>query len=282
MNNLYRHIIITRFNLRFDENCSHCIDEEYLNSRFVLFERYCLPSVQHQTCTDFTWLVLFDEETPECFCEKIATYQVDCKTFTPIFLPLYHNYNDAYREIGLQYAQGVDWLISTRIDNDDAIHAYYVEEIQHFFRTQTFEKVCVASFPDGLQFHEYSKALFHLHQSGNHFISLMEPVKGNIVHTILDFDHTQVKNSIPIIAIPQAQPMWLEIVHGTNIINGFSPYIGASLPRKNQISDEFPINLMPYCRLWKNMFRYCQYYILYRVGQVKKVLGMLLKWTKHL
>lgn len=65
-----QHFILTRFNLLiFNKNKEgkKVRTIKWLEHRFMLFEKYCLPSVKNQTCQDFQWIVLFDSSTPERF-----------------------------------------------------------------------------------------------------------------------------------------------------------------------------------------------------------------------
>lgn len=64
----YSHFIITRFNLNLYAQDKHDLPtrtDRWLEHRFEVFERYCLPSVAAQTSGNFTWLCLFDAATPE-------------------------------------------------------------------------------------------------------------------------------------------------------------------------------------------------------------------------
>ena len=64
----FSHFLITRFNLNLYERDKHAAPTRtarWLEHRFEVFERYCLPSVAAQTATDFRWLCLFDAATPE-------------------------------------------------------------------------------------------------------------------------------------------------------------------------------------------------------------------------
>ena len=68
------HFIITRFNLRIwqqDKNNIPTHTSEWLEHRFELFEKYCLPSVENQTNKNFIWLCMFDKETPAPYKERI-------------------------------------------------------------------------------------------------------------------------------------------------------------------------------------------------------------------
>lgn len=72
----FSHFLITRFNLNLYERDKHAAPTRtarWLEHRFEVFERYCLPSVAAQTATDFRWLCLFDAATPEPYRRHART-----------------------------------------------------------------------------------------------------------------------------------------------------------------------------------------------------------------
>ena len=59
------HFVITRFNVRSTLQGSEAmIEPAYLAHRLEMFEQFCLPTLRGQSRQDFTWLVLFSEDTP--------------------------------------------------------------------------------------------------------------------------------------------------------------------------------------------------------------------------
>ena len=70
----YKHFLITRFNLSLQFGCEFrdpdenptlkILDEDYLEKRFEIFEKYTLKSISEQTVQDFTWIILFHKRTP--------------------------------------------------------------------------------------------------------------------------------------------------------------------------------------------------------------------------
>lgn len=65
---------LTRFNILLwqkDKEGSPVRTKKWLNHRFSLFEKYCLPSIKNQTCQDFEWIVLLDSTTPEIYKSKM-------------------------------------------------------------------------------------------------------------------------------------------------------------------------------------------------------------------
>ena len=126
-----KHLIMTRFNIECDKDIAfHGNDPEYLAQRFALFDRYCLPSVAAQTSRDFTWLVLFHPQTPEPFRTQIAHYQELYPFFRPVYTDVKEDINVLVAEIGVQYAGDAEWLLTTRLDNDDMLHRDYVKRLR--------------------------------------------------------------------------------------------------------------------------------------------------------
>ena len=89
--NEFKHIIITRFNLRmgkgyeYDKNKNLTGSEEWLEKRFILFNKYCFPSLKAQLNKNFIWFVLFDSETPDRYKLRIKEYELLFSNFIPIF-----------------------------------------------------------------------------------------------------------------------------------------------------------------------------------------------------
>ena len=80
----YKHFVITRFNIRASYECKlknpdnnpmrRILDEDYLEERFSIFEKYTLPSMKQQTNQNFTWIILFHKNTPNSFKKKIEDF----------------------------------------------------------------------------------------------------------------------------------------------------------------------------------------------------------------
>ena len=84
----YSHFIITRFNLNLYAQDKHDLPtrtDRWLEHRFEVFERYCLPSVAAQTSGNFTWLCLFDAATPEPYRSRIEGYKARCPQFEAVY-----------------------------------------------------------------------------------------------------------------------------------------------------------------------------------------------------
>lgn len=222
---MFRHFILTRFNLKidhipgYDKNFQAVQTDDWLHKRFLLFEKYCLPSIMNQSCQKFIWFVFFSTDTPDFYVKKISGYEKRFATFKPIFL---ENGNDssikqAFNEAIIQYLNPEDnFVITSRIDNDDGFHRDYISEVQKHFGRQ---KNTFISFIYGLQYDSDLKVLARMRYKNNHFVSRIEKLSDNI-QTVLTYEHTLINEVGEVVYIDNKKhPMWLEIIHGNNIIN---------------------------------------------------------------
>ena len=84
----FEHLIITRFNLNLyarDKHDAPTRTERWLEHRFEIFERYCLPSVAAQINPNFRWLCLFDAATPAAYRRRIGGSQSVYPQFRAVF-----------------------------------------------------------------------------------------------------------------------------------------------------------------------------------------------------
>ncbi|MFV0469227.1 MAG: glycosyltransferase [Dysgonomonas sp.] len=218
---LFKHIIITRFNIKvrykgadkpFEQT------EEWLRTRFNLFETYCFPSLKQQTNKDFVWLCLFDIDTPTVFKEKISNYTEGFSQFAPVYLSECeaNDISVALAKYVKEYADGYKYVYTTRIDNDDSFHCLAVEVLQSAF-TETDVKT-VLSFNYGYQYFEKYNFVLKMFYPNNHFLSLIEKTDGD-VNTILAYNHTKIRKEESCIDIQTRKPYWVEVVHGSNVNN---------------------------------------------------------------
>lgn len=131
------YFILTRFNIRLwnkDKEGQPVRTKKWLEHRFELFERYCLPSVKNQNCQDFTWIILFDSTTPERFKEKIAEYQKECPQLVPVFVkPESGRY---FAQIFEREVRGrisevrCDKVLTAYLDNDDSLNVRFGEDLR--------------------------------------------------------------------------------------------------------------------------------------------------------
>lgn len=84
----FEHLIITRFNLNLyarDKHDAPTRTERWLEHRFEIFERYCLPSVAAQTNPNFRWLCLSTRRRPRLTAAASAVTSPSARSSGPYF-----------------------------------------------------------------------------------------------------------------------------------------------------------------------------------------------------
>ncbi len=223
---MVNHFLLTRFNLPlwdFDKTGGQARTDEWLEERFVLFERYCLPSVAKQTCKNFTWLVLFDEHTPERYKKKIDRYAADCPQFNACYLSAAEskNYISYFSQLIKSLAnKEPKQIVTTRLDNDDAISINYIAEIQSQVEKSTSLNTdfCL-SFQWGLQYFEKWNYTHKILFPNNHFLTFIENDISNLKN-IYSLSHMDVAKQQTLVSVRNKQkPMWIEVIHQKNASN---------------------------------------------------------------
>lgn len=187
----FQHFLLTRFNVRltFDlppepqQPVHPGIDAAWLTHRFDLFERFCLPSVLGQTSDRFQWLLFLDAETPDPFRRRMDALAAE-HAIHPVYIDQFSY--DLVKAVVLEQVQpGVTHLITTRMDNDDAISRSFVETVHAHFLGQ---EMTFLNFLYGYSWHK-GKIYFH-RQRSNPFISLIEKVES--ARTVFCGDHREL------------------------------------------------------------------------------------------
>lgn len=218
-----KYFIITQFNLRLwskDKLNRSTITEEWLANRFVLFEKYCLPSILCQTSKDFIWLCLLDENTPQKYIDKIEQYRKECPQLTPCYL------NDEDTADWLNYTRNVikshvntddQYIITTNLDNDDSIHCEMINLIHSYVGQDLPDGDVLYSFNYGYQYFTDLEVILKMMYPHNHFLSLVEKNTPDF-KTIKSMPHAKARKHYKTIDIKN-EPFWIEFVHRSNVNN---------------------------------------------------------------
>jgi hypothetical protein len=211
-----QHFLLTRFNVRVNYDLARTgVDPIWLSHRFKLFERFCYPSVRSQTNLDFQWLVYFDSETPPIFKERIDRY-AEWENFLPIYLDTEFTDQINREKVSELIQEKTEYLITTRMDNDDAVCKNFIQYIQDGFEEREFEFL---SFVNGYVLHDVK--LYSFKYTNNPFTSLIERIKPasiDKIRTILCGEHSQL-SALGNIRQIQTDSTWLQVVHGKNVSN---------------------------------------------------------------
>ncbi len=222
----YTHYVVTRFNITMffgkesrDKNIIPAktnLEDAYLEYRFSLFEQYTFPSLKNQTNSNFKWIVLFHAETPEKFKKKIEELQDEMKNFVPLFLDEGQS-KDANKIIADYLRQDCrkDWIVTSRIDNDDFFEETYIETVQKYVEKHELKRY-ILSLPYGLQYDLRKALLLKYFRVTNHFITLVSRKEEEVNH-ITGLYHDKLRNyNIEIQSFDDGIPKWMEIVHEAN------------------------------------------------------------------
>jgi len=204
----FQHFILTQFNVSIN---SILPDRDWHDQRFQLFEKFCYPSVYGQSDQNFKWLVFFDSKTPEFFKEKVKKYS-NWENFIPEYVG--NDDQENFKKIiKAKISDKTEYLITTRIDNDDAIFKDFVKVVQKNFNKQEFEFI---NFSYGYVWH---KGKIYLYKDDcNPFISLIEKVNG--VKTVWCEQHQNLYRAGTIKQINNRKyPAWIQVKHKRNIRN---------------------------------------------------------------
>jgi hypothetical protein len=211
----YRHVMITRFNVLF-RDLAHTrialkgIDAAWLAKRFDLFERYCLPSVLAQTSQDFVWFIYFNEATPPAFAERARRACAGRDNIRLMFCDVYDQ-DLVERDLRAELKPKPEWLLTTRLDNDDGLRCDFMKRVHESLRFSGAEAL---NFPEGII---YAGGKTYLRRDeSNAFLSLLEPFEG--FKTVLFVMHPDMAQLAPVRQI-EGKPAWLQVVHDSNLRN---------------------------------------------------------------
>ena len=226
-NIIYQHFLITRFNLKQNNwvNDKHInplfgSTENWLKRRFELFEDFCLPSVKSQSNKNFKWLVYFSIDTPATYKEIIKSIQLDFPNFFPKFIP---SMNELVHSIKSDVKIECEdfnncTIITTRLDNDDALHEDFIKNIQSYIQHNHIIKG-VLDLPYGFCLKVNPPIILSSTiQFSNAFISYIEPFSDISLLTVFDREHPKWVYSNRTYFLNHKR-LWMQIIHENNVLN---------------------------------------------------------------
>lgn len=204
------HILLTRFNLPSPGVQSLVRAQEgWLRERVELFETYCLPSVLAQTCHDFTWIVYLDPESPQWLLDRMSVHGAN-KILHPIYRESVSD-EQLVNDIRQITSTPNQYLMTTNLDNDDAIAVDFIARLQSVEPTSAPVAIYVTQgvirFRYALYLHRYPR---------NAFNTVF--VDWSAATTCWSEWHTDFGNLMPVIEI-DGPPGWMQVIHGSNVSN---------------------------------------------------------------
>ncbi|WP_229734128.1 glycosyltransferase [Flavobacterium orientale] len=277
----FKHYLVTRFNLKnkkwdVTKNNESLLTDQWMEHRMELFENYCLPSVVSQTNNNFKWLLFFDISTSTIFQKRILDIAQENKFIKCFFIDGMENFQDAIKEFIAKDAKEIPYIITSRIDNDDCVSKFYIDEIQKQFN---FQKYLAVDFVSGYTLSLNPVMLGKKEQIYNPFISLIE--ENNNPKTVWHNDHNQWKKEKSIINIENKR-VWLSIIHDKNKVNefyGFGNIFWDSLENEfiisDKINEEIKSKIIPQ-KKWLLLSLKNEWHVRFKLlsKKIKKIIGL--------
>ena len=209
MESEFDHFVLTRFNVRVGLGTPG-LQRGWLSRRIELFERYCLPAVGSQDCQAFRWLVFVDAETP---LEQKRTIESLLGPDAPVYVEGELTVRTIQEAVAQRRTPGRQYVITTRLDNDDAVSRTFIGRIQGRFARQPLAFVNLAA-----GFELADRRVYWRSDPSNPFISLIEECATGLPRTAMICEHEKAGELAPIIQV-RREPAWLQVVHDQNIVN---------------------------------------------------------------
>jgi len=203
------HLLLTRFSVKIAGG--RCKERGWLEHRFELFERFCFPSLFTQSCQNFRWLVFLDSSLPPDLRLRMDEHARKFPRLLPVYVPEFFTQTIARRSVA-PLLQGHEYLITSRLDNDDGLATRFIETVQGRFEEQAFEFI---NLPHGFVFS--GRNVYSWSHPANPFISLIE--RSANFQTVLCGCHADLLKLGPVQQVEET-PGWLQVVHGQNLANG--------------------------------------------------------------
>lgn len=134
-------------------------------------------------------------------------------------------------------------VISTYLDNDDALNAIFVEDLR--LRACTMKDGTFIFYDDGYQYFKDGNYMMQLSFPKNHFVSVLE--KGDPVNLkgIYGYGSHYYINKIEgaIIEHVKGLRMWCEVVHDKNVMNDAKFLSSKMIKGQNVLKSDFAIDV---------------------------------------
>ncbi len=214
----FTHYLVTRFNVPVnnwnkDKVGQTTLDDAWMQHRLTLFTRYCVPTIRTQTEHRFHWIIYCDINTKTGDLEQIesAVSIVPGAMVRKVSHP-----EEMLADLKQLIANApTQYVITSRVDNDDGLGINYVKIIHEHFKEK--DKLLL-NFTGGILYDPDKKVMTQMKSSQrNHYTSLVEE-KNNAMGllTVLGFPHDNPPPGITIENIP-GNGNWLKIIHQRNV-----------------------------------------------------------------
>ncbi len=213
----FTHYLVTRFNIPVevwasDKGGKSVRDKGWMEHRLHLFKKYCVPSVMAQSEKNFHWIIYCDTLSTFTLRDEIMDAVKEIKQVSLRYVP---NMADMSNDLqALLQQSDHPYVITTRLDNDDALEKDFIRRIQTQFVPE--DRILI-NLQGGYFYHPEIAVVTRLNISEpNNFISLIETSNAKEILSVFGFPHTQIPLGIKMIRLREGFH-WLRIIHARNI-----------------------------------------------------------------
>lgn len=191
------------------------IDAAWLSHRFELFEKLCLPSVASQCERNYHWMLMVSDRTPRTFLERLMDDLALVPSPSTVLLVKEYSPQFFHAAILRRLERTADRVVSTRLDNDDAIACDYLaavrEEAEHLPKHGNF----VINFRQGCQVAHHG--IFPHDARLNPFLSVVSSTR--TLRTAFETHHGQMNRVGTVIDKRGGNAHWIQFIHARNVLN---------------------------------------------------------------
>ncbi len=213
---MIQHLLLTRMNVATPFGSAEaCLNRDWLEHRFSLFEHYTLPSVMAQVgAAPFTWVLFCHPETPSDFKARLIEYarklpciRIDqCAEFDGA---------SARQAVANLLHPETHQVITSRVDNDDAIGRTFIAAVRaEAAKAPLQQGGCFINFDLGYQLQ--AGEVFRAEHRSNPFCSVVERREG--FKGVYAVRHNDLASLYPVVNVRDAR-RWLAVVHDRNAVN---------------------------------------------------------------
>ncbi|TDR89288.1 class I SAM-dependent methyltransferase [Enterovirga rhinocerotis] len=234
--------LLTRFNMFLPQfrDTGRILSEEdfavWLKKRAAIFAQTCLPSVVGQARRPDRWFIGFDE-TRRDHIQPVLDLIKPYPWIVPVWQRVINGEHESARLVFVRsVAEALRpdhrYVLTSRVDNDDAINKLFCEAVDDYaaavYEKLPDERDFWISFPYGMQYNGDTCRVFPL--NNNAFLSKFEradafpKMKGA---TALSGNHSRVFSKGRVFTPMTRFPMWIQMVHGSNVSNSSSSILSA-------------------------------------------------------
>lgn len=210
------HVVLTKYNaplssvgMRPDRRG---IDVAWLQARFALFSRWTVASMRNQDRPPDQWLIFVDAATPSAERNDLLQLTRGIAELVDVYEPLIDD--RIQREVAARIPASARTLLTSRLDNDDAVSLDYCQLMrrQVTIGWRGFVNPCT-----GIQL--AGDVVLRRWDPSSPFLSYIEDLsRADGPRTVMSVEHHRARHAGDLRQL-RGRPAWLQVIHEHNLAN---------------------------------------------------------------